>query len=83
MTTTEKRHTATARVTMTLEILVGGGGWGPECTVAQVWKQAADGAANDVQRMLQVYRESGMGSGSVIRVVGEPVVTAVLAQQKE
>lgn len=45
--------TASARVTITLELDVTGGGWGHECTIAQVHKQALDGARNRVAEIIK------------------------------
>lgn len=57
-----------AKVTCEVEVVLGGGGWGSECTVAQIYKQAADQAEN---RLHQLRREG-------IKLVGKPQVTAVL-----
>lgn len=57
------KASASAQVTVTLVIQVGGGTWGENCTVSQVHKQAIDGARNKLNALLA--KEPG------IRMVGE------------
>lgn len=72
-------QTASARVLVTLEINPGGGGWGADCTVAQVHKQAADGAIGLIHQLLDCYRQhKGRLEGSV-SIVGTPKISAVIA----
>lgn len=69
MTEADKKISARARVSLTIEVDVGGGAWGGECTVAQVHKQALDGARNRMSGLLQKERD--------IRIVGEMQVTMI------
>lgn len=46
-------ESARAIVTVTLEIQVGGGAWGANCTVAQVHKQALDSVRNRVSDIIR------------------------------
>lgn len=66
---------ANARVQVTLE-LDGGGPWGPECTAAQIQKQAAEHAISEVERMVNQ-------DGSRASIVGAPQVLMVLAAEKK
>ncbi len=61
---------ATAHVTLTVEITVGST-WGDNCTVGQIYKQAAEEALGIIDRLL----------GEQIRIVGRPVVTAVAIEE--
>jgi transcription elongation GreA/GreB family factor len=65
-----ERHTASARVTVTVDVAVTDG-WGPECTVSQVYKQAADVAANRIRALAK----------EGLTLIGQPKVTAVLVPQ--
>lgn len=60
-----------ARVTVTLE-LTGLGSWGDDCSLSQVYKQAAEAAVGRINRAM-----TDMGALTGARLVGEPVVTAV------
>lgn len=62
--------TATARVQITIEIDAGSS-WGPDCTVAQVRKQAGD---ESVARIMNILRDSKIR----VRLIGEPNVLAVM-----
>lgn len=65
----DDKVTATARVTMTIEVDTDGGAWGHDCTVAQVYKQALDGVRNRMEVLFR--RERG------IRIQGEMKVTMI------
>ena len=67
------RVQSTATVLVTVEV-THSGPWGADCTVEQVFSQAGK---ESVQRVCSLLTESGM------RVVGEPKVTAVLAERGE
>lgn len=43
--------TAHAKVTVMIDIKVGGGAWGKDCTVSQVHKQALDHMRNRLDRL--------------------------------
>lgn len=68
----DQKYSATAQVEVTVRVAVSGGGWGGDCTVAQIHKQAADSARQ------QIYALAKEG----ISIVGEPRVTAVLCPPK-
>lgn len=67
----QTRIRATARVRVTLEI-DGGGPWGPECSVDQVHRQAAEHALSWVRRLPH----------GPARVVGDPVVLMVTVEEE-
>lgn len=70
-----KQVKAIARVQVTLELYAGS--WGDDCTVAQMHKQAADSALEQVHR-LQTSRP-----GSVhFKIHGEPKVVGVLTEEE-
>jgi hypothetical protein len=69
-------HSASARVTINLEISVGAV-WGAEATVAQVHKQAAEEAMHVVADVI-----SNLRRGHAVRTLGEPKVTAILATKE-
>lgn len=64
----DRKYSATAQVEVTISVAISGGGWGGDCTVAQVHKQAADQARGKIHGLAK----------EGIRIVGEPRVTAVL-----
>ena len=69
----EKRIQSVARVTVVLEIKVDSV-WGPDCTVEQVYKQAADSA-----KLLLAQK---FNSHTNVSIVEKPKVTAVLIPEK-
>ncbi len=72
---------ARAVVTLTLEIPIGGGDWGPDCTIGQVHKQALDDAHGYLQQAMQHDRPvktACFPSGT--RIVGTPKVTKVITE---
>lgn len=79
MNSTNRRQTpqgelvtkATARVQVTVEFQGCGGCWGQDCTVDQVYRQAASDALARVSRLI----------GQEGRIVGEPKVIAVFAEE--
>lgn len=75
----EERQTASARVQLTLDIDVGGGGWGADCTVAQVHKQAADSATGLIHQLLDCYRQHKGRLDGRVSIVGTPKISAVIA----
>lgn len=64
---------ARARVQVTLDITVPDT-WGPDCPTHQIWRQAAESALGLI--------ENGIPR-AVMQVVGEPRVTAVLAERAQ
>lgn len=64
-----------ARVKLEVEV-PSGSSWGPDCTMAQIQKQAIEGAISTLERAL--VKEYGGGA----RLVGKPKVTAVLASEE-
>jgi hypothetical protein len=71
-----KKYTATARATIVLEV-TDLGGWGGTCSVAQIAKQASEDAAGRIGNFLATAKGRG------IRMIGEPVVTAVFTKVAE
>jgi hypothetical protein len=65
-----KNVTATARVTLTVEVI--GGTWGSDASFEEVYRLASREAVDQIQGLL----------GSQARVVGEPQVTAVVVERK-
>jgi hypothetical protein len=61
------RTTTSARVSVTVEVQVGS--WGPDCDLAQVYRQGSDGAIGKLRRLFE--RESG------VRVVSVDAVQAL------
>lgn len=61
-----------ATVTLTVEIQTEDV-WGGDCTVGQLYEQAAESAIQDLTRIL--------GLGSRIKIVGEPKVTGILTDK--
>jgi hypothetical protein len=61
-----------AKVTVSVEI-PSGSCWGPDCTMKQIHDQAVTGALGKLRKALT---ETG------IRIVGEPLVTAILADER-
>lgn len=68
----EPRARSHARVEVRLEVVLGQP-WGPEAAISDVWKSAAREAVEAVQRLIA-------RDGS-IRILGDPVVTAVLSTE--
>lgn len=68
------RVQATARVTMTVEIQVGGT-WGDDCDIAQIHRQAAEEAIGILRRMKEPQRVAPY------TIVGESIVRAVLVDR--
>ena len=69
-----EKYSATARVTLTLEVSVGSS-WGEDCTVKQVHDQAAEEALGFVGKLVADHKDR-------IRFIGEPAVMAVFATRK-
>jgi hypothetical protein len=68
----EKVH-ASAKVTLTVEVPVRSG-WGQDCPISQVHRQAADEAWLTVTKLVE---------SSGVRIVGTPKVQAVLVERNE
>lgn len=85
-----KKVAATVRVQVTLEITPSGGGWGQECKLDQVYKQAKETAMTDLGWLLRIAEQGFQVKGDcgIIRrckakVVGKPRVLAIVAEEKE
>ena len=65
---------ATARIQVTVE--VDGGTWGSECSMEQVFDQAKKEASIGVQSAIQKSYPRG-------RVIGEPIVLAILTKRED
>jgi len=75
----ENKVEARAIVTLTLEIPIGGGAWGAECTVGQVHKQALDNAQGCIRQAMQLDRQvKSPCFPPGTRIIGEPKVTKIL-----
>ena len=68
-----KQTTAKARVQVTLEVEAGSG-WGEECTIGQLYKQAEESA------MIAVNNAIGK-SGINARVIGDAKVIGILTEK--
>lgn len=64
------QHTATARVTLMIEVDVAGT-WGSDSPIAKVYTQAAEEAAGHVRNLI--------GQNPDVRLVGEPQTQKVVA----
>lgn len=75
---------ARAIVVVTLEIPIPGGGWGDNCTVGQVYKQARD--TLDGLLRTTFFGNPGTGTKPTLpretRIIGKPIVKQILAQRK-
>lgn len=67
-----------ATVQLTLEIKVGDG-WGGDCAMDQVYKQARDSAVGMIKEALRSGKESLQ---TRIKIVGTPSVSAVVVERK-
>ncbi len=72
----DQRIDAGARVTLTIEIS-SLGSWGGDCTVAQIYKQAAEEAVGRLRNLIGKHQL--MHS---MKIVGEPQVTGVFTMEK-
>jgi hypothetical protein len=70
---TEAEPQAQARISLTVEVTLSQP-WGGGDTIGNVWKQAASDAVSRLQIALQNHPE--------IRILSEPVVTAVLSRPR-
>jgi len=66
---------AKARVQLTIEVDVGAP-WGEDCTIGQVYKQAAEAAHADIIHILKL---SGQGR---ILMLGEPKVVGIITEKE-
>lgn len=66
---------ARAIVTVTVEIAASGS-WGPDCSVAQVHRQAGEESVNALRNAL---RHAGYSAS--MRVVGEPEIKTVIVER--
>lgn len=67
-----RKYHATAKVTVVVEVKVVAG-WGGDCSVGQVHKQAAAAAIDKVRELAK----------EGIRIVGEPSVTAIFVKDAD
>lgn len=68
-----KDYDAYARVTLTVEIVVGR--WGDGCDLAQVHRQAAESALDKIRNKFQ--------EDSTVRLVGKPRVRAIITDNND
>lgn len=66
---------ATARVTVTVEVPITSV-WGADCSLSQVYEQAASEAIGLIGNLRTRYSEVHL------RIIGEPKVVAVLSEQE-
>ncbi len=71
-------YTAHAIATLTVEIDCGSN-WGTGTTMDQVYKQAREDALGKIRNMSVKYD----GHERAVRVVGEPVIKAVIAERNQ
>jgi hypothetical protein len=77
----EKRVKATSRVQLTVEIDTGGS-WGPDCTVDQIQKQAAEEARSALMRGLVIdCMKTGSDTKTSARIVSDPKIIAILVEE--
>ncbi len=67
---------ASAVVTVTVEVRANGS-WGPDCSVAQVHRQAAEEAVNSVRNALR-----HAAYGDRMKVVGDPEIKTVIVERE-
>lgn len=67
-----------AVVQLTLEITVSSG-WGGDCSLDQVFKQARDEAVGKINTALAAGRETLRNE---IRIVGTPLIQSIIAERK-
>lgn len=70
-----KTHTAKARVQLTVEVDAGAP-WGDECTVLQLYTQAAESARTNLINALMP------GTHGIITIVGEPKVIGIITESQ-
>lgn len=75
---TEAKASARARIQVTVELDIGGGGWSGNCPINQLYSQARRQALEDLERLTGLARSAGVG----LRVINEPKVTAILVEDK-
>lgn len=63
-------HSAVVKVQLTVEVYANSS-WGGDCTIQQAYDQGERSAVEKLRSVLQQHRD--------IRIVGDPVVTAVLS----
>ena len=63
---------SSARIQLTVEVPAGST-WGEDCNLAQVFKQSRDAAHEALKRALE---------GDQIKIIGQPVIIAVMAESK-
>ena len=71
----ETRLETTARVHVTVEVS-NCGAWGPDCTVEQVQRQAADHATGAIRKIL-----ADSGHANRVQIIGEPRVLVVTTER--
>ncbi len=68
-----KQTKAHARVQITVEVEAGNG-WGEECTVGQIYRQAAESAKSSLITAIHA-------GGKSFKLVGEPKVIGILTEE--
>lgn len=71
MKRSDKRVTAYARATLTVEV-TSLGSWGPDCQADQVFRQASEAAIGRLQNCKELRN---------VRIIGEPKITMVCAEE--
>ena len=70
------RTTTSARVTLQLEVNVGS--WGPECDLAQVYRQASEGAIGRIRKALELSNPNGV---RIVKVTSVDAITTSLEKR--
>ena len=68
------RIQAKAKVQITLEVEAGAP-WGAECTIEQMYTQAAECGRNNLLNALKT------GAGASMRIIGEPKVIGIITEE--
>ena len=69
-----KEIKARARVQITLEVDAGAP-WGDDCTIGQLYKQAADAGLSALNNALR------SGAAASMKVIGEPKVVSIITEE--
>ena len=68
-----KQIRASARVQVTVEVDTNA--WGGECTIGQLYDQAADSGRKTIEKMIYDRKDG------IVRIVGEPKVIGVITHE--
>lgn len=72
---------ASAIVTVTLEVHVGGGAWGSECSVGQVYKQAIDDVRGRISTILKANPGVALVGDMQVKMITHPMEGRVTLEQ--